>query len=91
MIIIMTMYRACRIYSIPQTTLFKIIAAIIRFKETAAKNRYLVPVYQRLQICKRDIKQEPLFENTADADAKDCYDVSVLIAITAESLVDGNA
>ena len=44
----------------------------------------------RLQICKRNIKQEPLFENTADADSKDRYDVSVLIEITAESLEDGD-
>lgn len=43
----------------------------------------------RLQICKRNIKQEPLFENTADVDSKDHYDVSVLIEITAESLVGG--
>ena len=40
---------ACGVYPIPQTTFFKIITAIIRFKETAAKNRYLVPVYQRLR------------------------------------------
>ena len=44
----------------------------------------------RLQICKGDIKQEPLFENTADVDSKDHYDVFVRIEITAESLVDGN-
>lgn len=43
----------------------------------------------RLQISKRNIKQEPLFENTADADSKDYYDVSVQIEITAESLADG--
>ena len=43
----------------------------------------------RLQICKRNIKQEPLFENMADVDSKDRYDVSVLIEITAESLVGG--
>ena len=72
-------------------------------ESTYIENMMLAPVIQyaekeyedvlktvRLQICKRDIKQEPLFENTADADAKDCYDVSVLIEITAESLVDGN-
>lgn len=44
----------------------------------------------RLQICKRNIKREPLFENTADADSTDRYDVSVLIEITAKSLEDGN-
>ena len=44
----------------------------------------------RLQICKRNIKQEPLSENTADPDSRDRYDVSVLIEITAESLEDGN-
>ena len=43
----------------------------------------------RLQICKRNLKQEPLFENTADADSKDRYDVSVLIETTAKSLEDG--
>jgi len=72
-------------------------------ESTYTENMMLVPVSQyaekeyedvlktvRLQICKRDIKREPLFENTADADAKDRYDVSVLIEITAESLVDGN-
>ena len=72
-------------------------------ESTYIENMMLAPVIQyaekeyedvlktvRLQICKGDIKQEPLFENTADADAKDRYDVSVLIEITAESLVDGN-
>ena len=72
-------------------------------ESTYTENMMLVPVSQyaekeyedvlktvRLQICKRDIKQEPLFENTADADAKARYDVSVLMEITAESLVDGN-
>ena len=72
-------------------------------ESTYIENMMLAPVSQyaekeyedvlktvRLQICKRDIKQEPLFENTADADSKDRYDVSVLIEITAESLVDGN-
>ena len=72
-------------------------------KNTYIKNMMLVPVSQyaekeyedvlktvRLQICKRDIKQKPLFENTADADAKDRFDVSVCIEITAESLVDGD-
>ena len=44
----------------------------------------------RLQLRKRNIKQEPLFENTADAESKDRYDVSVLIEITAESLEDGD-
>ena len=43
----------------------------------------------RLQIRKRNIKQAPLFENTADADSKDRYDVAVRIEITAESLEDG--
>ena len=43
----------------------------------------------RLQLCKRNMKREPLHENTADADSKDYYDVSVLIEITAESLADG--
>ena len=72
-------------------------------ESTYIENMMLAPVSQyaekeyedvlktvRLQICKRDIKREPLFENTADADAKDRYDVSVLIEITAESLVGGN-
>ena len=72
-------------------------------ESTYTENMMLVPVSQyaekeyedvlkivRLQICKRDIKQEPLFENTADADAKDRYDVSVCTEITAESLADGN-
>lgn len=72
-------------------------------ESTYTENMMLVPVSQyaekeyedvlktvRLQIRKRDIKQEPLFENTADADSKDRYDVSVLMEITAESLVDGN-
>lgn len=44
-----------------------------------------------LQICKLNIKQEPLFENTADVNSKDRYDVSVRIEITAESLADGDA
>ena len=44
----------------------------------------------RLQICKRNIKQEPLFENTADADSEDYYDVYVLTEITAKSLEEGN-
>lgn len=72
-------------------------------ESTHTENMMLVPVSQyaekeyedvlkivRLQICKRDIKQEPLFKNTADADSKERYDVSVCIEITAESLVDGN-
>jgi len=72
-------------------------------ESTYIENMMLAPVIQyaekeyedvlktvRLQICKGDIKQEPLFENTADADAKDRYDVSVCIEITAESLADGN-
>ena len=44
----------------------------------------------RLQICKRNIKQEPLFENTADVDSEDYYDVYVLTEITAKSLEEGN-
>ena len=44
----------------------------------------------RLQMCKRNIKQEPLFENTADVDSKDYYDVSVLTEITTKSLEEGN-
>ena len=44
----------------------------------------------RLQICKINIKQEPLFENTAHTESKNRYDVSVCIEITAESLEDGN-
>ena len=72
-------------------------------ESTYIENMMLVPVSQydgkeyedvlktvRLQICKGDIRQEPLFENMADADAKDRYDVSVCIEITAESLVDGD-
>ena len=72
-------------------------------ESTYIENMMLAPVIQyaekeyedvlktvRLQICKGDIKQEPLFENTAVADAKDRYDVSVWIEITAESLADGN-
>ena len=72
-------------------------------ERTYIENMMLVPVSQyaekeyqdvlktvRLQICKGDIKQEPLFENTADVDSKDHYDVSVLIEITAESLVGGD-
>ena len=72
-------------------------------EETNTENMQLFPVSQydekeyedvlktvRLQICKRNIKQEPLFENTADAGSKDRYDVSVLIEITAESSEDGN-
>ena len=43
----------------------------------------------RLQLCKRNMRQAPLHENTADADSEDYYDVSVLIEITAESLEDG--
>ena len=38
----------------------------------------------------RRYKAGTSFENTADVDTKDRYDVSVLIEITAESLVDGN-
>ncbi len=72
-------------------------------ERTYVENMMLVPVGQyakkeyedalktvRLQICKEDIKQKPLFENTADADAKDHYDVSVRIEITAESLESGD-
>lgn len=44
----------------------------------------------RLQLCKRTMKLDPLFENTAEADSKDYYDVSVLIEITAESMEDGD-
>lgn len=68
-------------------------------ESTYIENMVLVPVSQyaekeyedvlktvRLQICKGDIKQEPLFENTADADAKNRFDVSVCIEITAECL-----
>ena len=71
-------------------------------QRTYKENMLLFPVSQynekeyedvlktvRLQICKRNIKQEPLFENTADADSKDYYDVSVCIEITAASLEDG--
>ena len=43
-----------------------------------------------MQICKINIKQEPLFENTAHTESKNRYDVSVCIEITAESLEDGN-
>lgn len=72
-------------------------------EETYIENMQLFPISQydekeyedilktvRLQICKRNIKQEPLFENTADAGSKDRYNVSVLIEIMAESLEDGN-
>ena len=72
-------------------------------ESTYIENMMLAPVIQyaekeyedvlktvRLQICKGDIKQEPLFENTADTDTKDHYDVSVCIEITAESLENGN-
>ena len=71
-------------------------------ERTCKENMMLSPVGQygekeyedvlktvRLQICKRDINHEPLFENTSDADSKNRYDVSVLIEITAESLEDG--
>ncbi|HBA69335.1 MAG TPA: hypothetical protein DCZ40_08260 [Lachnospiraceae bacterium] len=71
-------------------------------ERTCKENMMLFPVNQyaekeyknvlktvRLQICKRNIKQEPLFENMSDADSKDHYDVSVCIEITAESLDDG--
>ena len=40
----------------------------------------------RLQICKINIKQEPLFENTAHTESKNRYDVSVCIEITADHL-----
>jgi len=43
----------------------------------------------RLQLCKRNIKQAPLFENTADVNSKDRYDVSVRIRITAASPENG--
>ena len=71
-------------------------------KKTYIENMQMLPVSQydeeeyenvlktvRLQICKRNIKQGPLFENMADVDSKDRYDVSVRIEITAESLEDG--
>lgn len=44
----------------------------------------------RLQVCKRNIKEEPISENTADVDSKDYYDASVCIEITAASLENGN-
>ena len=72
-------------------------------ESTYIENMMLAPVSQyaekeyedvlktvRLQICKRDIKQEPLFFFFSDTGSKDRYDVSVLMEITAESLVDGN-
>lgn len=72
-------------------------------KRTYRENMMLLPVSQydekeyedvlktvRLQICKRNIKQGPLSENTADADSKDRYDVSVRIIIAAESLTGGD-
>lgn len=43
----------------------------------------------RLQICKRDIRQGPLFENRADAGSKGRYDVTVCVEITAEPLEGG--
>lgn len=71
-------------------------------ERTYEENRMLFPAGQyaekeyedvlktaRLQLCKRTMKRGPLFENTADADSKDYYDVSVLVEITAESLEDG--
>lgn len=72
-------------------------------ERTYSENMMLLPVSQyaekeyedvqktiHLQICKGEIKQEPLFENTADAGTKSRYDVTVRIEITAESLTDGN-
>lgn len=44
----------------------------------------------RLQLCKRNIKQAPLFKNMADADSGDRYDVSVRIGITATSPKNGD-
>jgi len=72
-------------------------------KRTYTENMMLFPVSQygdreyedvlkavRLQICKRNIKQAPLFENIADENSKDRYDVSVCIEITATSLENGD-
>ncbi len=39
---------ACGVYSIPQTAFFKIIAAVVRFKKAAARDRYFVSAHQRL-------------------------------------------
>jgi hypothetical protein len=73
-------------------------------ERTYKENMLLVPVSQyaekeyenvlktvRLQICKREIKREPLFENTMDTNSKDRYDMCVSLEITAESLVNGDA
>jgi len=43
-----------------------------------------------LQLYKRNIKQAPLLENTADVNSKDHYDVSVCIEITAASPDNGD-
>lgn len=72
-------------------------------KKTYTENMLLFPISQydkkeyknalktvRLQICKRNIKQGPLLENTANVDSQDRYDVSVRIEITAKSLEDGD-
>lgn len=72
-------------------------------ERTCKENMMLVPVSQyakkeykdalktvRLQICKRKIKQEPLFENTADINSKDHYDMFVRMEISAKSLENGN-
>lgn len=72
-------------------------------ERTCKENMMLFPVSQygekeyedvlktvRLQVYKRKIKQEPLFENTADMDSKDRYDMSVRMEISAKSLEDGD-
>ena len=47
---------------------YMMVAPVIQYAEKEYED---VLKTVRLQICKRDIKQEPLFENTADADSKD--------------------
>lgn len=72
-------------------------------ERTYKENMMLFPVSQygekkyedvlktvRLQICKRKIKREPLFENTANMDSKDYYDMSVHMEISARSLENGD-
>lgn len=72
-------------------------------ERTYTENMMLFPVSQygnreyedvlktvRLQLCKRNINQVPVFENMADTDSQDRYDVSVCIEITAASLENGN-
>ena len=66
-----------------------VLSKMTREPDNAGLMRYYLKTV-RLQICKRNIKQEPLFENTADVDSEDYYDVYVLTEITAKSLEEGN-